>query len=505
VVGTYSLYVTLGGAHVGTSPVAVQAAAAVGGVDYTKTYAEGDALATAIAGATNAFTINAVDANGVSLGAGGIAFDVTFTPATAGSTTLTIVRKTVGAAGADATDVTRDNADGSYRVTYTPVETGTYALDVKAPGAVAIKGTWPKTVTVYAGVASAATSRPSRTTLFPASAVAGSTITTKIEAFDAKGNARCYDARLFGGDAFTVSVVNAQDAAAGAALEKTAALTPNAAGGYYDVSMTPTIAGSYTVTFKLNGATILEGVKTFTVTHGPLNIANSIVEGVGVYGGVAGVASEAFVYARDAHGNAVTSGLTTADCRAKLNSDASFSAAVSLSASLGRFTVRWTATVPTTSAVATVELRDSGGNWAGAKNSPGAGRPRRPGRPRGHLRRRGHVRRHREGRERKRRRRRRRRHLVARARPAVGRRDARRLRRRRRQRRRHVRGVVRRVGDGHVLARGQARVFARRRVAVQRRGDRGGDVRGGDVRGGNGLARRRGGRLDVCDSTDDDA
>jgi len=373
VVGTYSLYVTLGGAHVGTSPVAVQAAAAVGGVDYTKTYAEGDALATAIAGATNAFTINAVDANGVSLGAGGIAFDVTFTPATAGSTTLTIVRKTVGAAGADATDVTRDNADGSYRVTYTPVETGTYALDVKAPGAVAIKGTWPKTVTVYAGVASAATSRPSRTTLFPASAVAGSTITTKIEAFDAKGNARCYDARLFGGDAFTVSVVNAQDAAAGAALEKTAALTPNAAGGYYDVSMTPTIAGSYTVTFKLNGATILEGVKTFTVTHGPLNIANSIVEGVGVYGGVAGVASEAFVYARDAHGNAVTSGLTTADCRAKLNSDASFSAAVSLSASLGRFTVRWTATVPTTSAVATVELRDLGGNWAGAKNSPFGG------------------------------------------------------------------------------------------------------------------------------------
>ena len=87
--------------------------------------------------------------------------------------------------------------------------------------------------------------------------------------------------------------------------------------GQYNVSYTPSVAGTSSLSFKINGANIADSPRVFTVTAGAASASKSFLSGAGVRGTLFGAASEVVIQAVDSFGNLKTSGGDT--FRASLN------------------------------------------------------------------------------------------------------------------------------------------------------------------------------------------
>ena len=238
----------------------------------------------------------------------------------------------------------------------------------------------------------------------------------------------------------------------------------------------------------------------------------SFARGAALFGGVAGVASVATLHAKDANGNAVSSGLADGDCGVTLTPEFTFVGTVNASATCvvanatrGEFGVEVTAYTAGAYALE-VTLRGAVvGAFAGvtfaadrtdAANSTvtGAGLATAVARRDGDARRRTAPR---ARSARARRRRRRRLRAVTRVR---GQRNPGRVGHRGGRRRRDVCGVVRRAGDWCVSTRRFSRIGSRVRVALRRRRDARGHRGGVVVRRGGCDRGRRGRKQHVRDS-----
>ena len=87
--------------------------------------------------------------------------------------------------------------------------------------------------------------------------------------------------------------------------------------GQYNVSYTPSVAGTSSLSFKMNGASIVDSPRVFSVTAGAASASKSFLSGAGVRGTLFGAASEVVIQAVDSFGNLKTSGGDT--FRASLN------------------------------------------------------------------------------------------------------------------------------------------------------------------------------------------
>ena len=177
---------------------------------------------------------------------------------------------------------------------------------------VAVAGSWPAIVTVYPGATSASTSEMDVSRAFPATTTAGTRIAARIVARDAEGNAKCYSNDGDGGDALRVDV--SLDGAPIAGDAVALRLVQDKADGSYDVQLTPRTVGTYAVAVRLEGTAIAGSPSSIVATHGAPNASASFARGAALFGGVAGVASVATLHAKDANGNAVSSGLADGDC-----------------------------------------------------------------------------------------------------------------------------------------------------------------------------------------------
>ena len=329
---TYEIRVMLRGTHVSGSPMSdVEAAPAssVGAFAAAESSADGAGKHVATAGRIARFTVYANDANGARLHVGGVAFDVSLTPSggTGGSAIAfaRLAKTDAGASGASLVEgegVVVDQANGTYSAMYMVEHSGTYDLDVRVGGAAIAGFANAVPVTAYAGATAASATAMQVSTdryLFPSTSAAGETVTSRVTARDALGNARCYAAAGDGGDVFdvTVTVDGVEVSGSDVAVNQTRIK----ASGVVDVALTPTTAGTHVVAVRLRGEHVQGSPATVEVSAGATHATASgaTLAGGALFGGRVGVWRAATLSARDAHGNLVTSGLSDATCAAEFN------------------------------------------------------------------------------------------------------------------------------------------------------------------------------------------
>ena len=327
---TYEIRVLLAGTHVSGSPKDVQAVAssAVGAFDAAAAATDGDGLSEATAGALATFTVYANDANGARLHAGGVAFDATLTPSgSTGGSAIAFTRLASGDAGASGETLSAgegvvvDRADGTYDAYYVVERSGTYDLDVQVGGASINGFSTAMSVTAYAGATTASATTMQVATdahVFPSASTAGATVTTRVTALDALGNARCYADAGDGADYFEVSVT--VDGVEVSNSDVSLSQTQIKASGVVDVALTPTKAGTHVVSVRLGGEHVLGSPATVAVSAAAADAETSgaTLAGDALFGGRVGVERTATLSARDAHGNSVNSKIGRASWRERV-------------------------------------------------------------------------------------------------------------------------------------------------------------------------------------------
>jgi hypothetical protein len=328
---TYEIRVLLRGTHVSGSPmsgVKAVAASSVGAFAAAAAELDGAGLREATAGAMARFAVYANDANGARVHVGGAALDATLTPSgSTGGSTIAFSRLAKTDAGASGETLSAgegvvvDQANGTYSAFYVVERSGTYDLDVRVGGSRIGGLSAAMSVTAYAGTTAASTTTIQVSTdphVFPPESAAGVTVTTRVTALDALNNTRCYADAGDGADFFDVAVTVDGVEVTGSDVSLT--MTQTKASGVVDVALTPKTAGTHVVAVTLRGEHVLGSPATMAVSAGAADAAASGATLVGgaLFGGRVGVERTATISARDAHGNLVTSGLSSATCDASL-------------------------------------------------------------------------------------------------------------------------------------------------------------------------------------------
>ncbi|MCC7495629.1 MAG: Ig-like domain-containing protein [Fimbriimonadaceae bacterium] len=178
-----------------------------------------------------------------------------------------------------------DLGNGTYTASYTPTVAGTDTITATLGGS-ALSQTAPTSV-----VAPAAGGANSTAT--PVAGTAGSLLTVTCQAIDAFGNVRPN-----GGDTVVGSIVSGPNTGASVAVS-------DQGDGTYDLRYTPLVVGTDQLQITVNAQPLAAGHVALPISPGPTAAATSTVSAPA---GLAGAATLITLQARDAQGNARTSG-----------------------------------------------------------------------------------------------------------------------------------------------------------------------------------------------------
>jgi YVTN family beta-propeller protein len=236
---------------------------------------------TVASGGTVTLTLRARDSLGNNLTTGGLT--VVFSPS--GGTS----------SGTIAPTPATDNGNGSYTATFTAVLAGTATTIGATMNGVAVTSTLP-TITVTPGVISTATSIVQASA---ASVASGGSVILSLQARDAAGNNL-----LTGGAAVAFT-------AAGGTSTGSIGVPIDLGNGTYTATFTGVLAGTATaIGATINGAPVTTALPTVTVTAGAPSAATSVIT-VSSNTIVSGASGTLTLQAKDAAGNALTSGGAT--------------------------------------------------------------------------------------------------------------------------------------------------------------------------------------------------
>ncbi len=267
--------------------------------------------ATLASGDNTTLTLTARDAAGNLLAAGGLT-----------------VLFTKGSGTSDGTiSAVSDNADGTYTATFTATTAGTARTIGASAGGTAVTSALP-TITVTPGALSLATST---VTVGSSSLASGDSTTLTLTARDAQGNA------LTSGGASVLFTLGA-----GTSTGTISATTDNGDGSY-SARFTATLAGTArAIGATVGGQPVTTAAPTITVAAGAISLSQSSVT-VGAAALASGDSTTLTLTARDAAGNAITTGgATVLFTKGSGTSDGTISAVTD--GANGTYTARFVAT-----------------------------------------------------------------------------------------------------------------------------------------------------------------
>jgi hypothetical protein len=278
--GTYLLNVNPGGVHVTGSPFALVIAPAA--TSATACLTSGAGFTTATAGVTASFTVTARDAlnNARTVG---------------GDSVSAVISNGVITVPAAVTD----EGNGGYTVRYTPTASGAHTVSV------VVNGT-PIGAASALTVAAGALHAPSCTvtgTAVAGSATSGAATALAVATRDKFGNALSASS----GAVVTVQRVTAAGTA-------TSIVVTDNLDGTYSASVTTNTAGTYTLVVRVNGIDVSGSPFALVVSPGALSAAASTATGAALANARVGTAATVLVQARDAQGNALSTGGSTLAC-----------------------------------------------------------------------------------------------------------------------------------------------------------------------------------------------
>jgi fibro-slime domain-containing protein len=235
---------------------------------------------------------------------------------------VTGVTLTVAATGAASVAVALTTAsNGNYQFSFTPLALGTYNFTITADRVLSLTGNVPLVVGASGTV-------PTNTVIGTVTPfVAGGSSTFFVETRDASGNKRTANSdallvRVAVGEAQCGEISN-EDPSAPIVLRPPLVYADanftvsvaNVSGGGYNVTLSSTLAGSYSLNLSVNGVPVFENSQRgcasfprFRVFAAATAPARCTLLGAAVNGGVAGAALTFTVVARDQFGNARSSG-----------------------------------------------------------------------------------------------------------------------------------------------------------------------------------------------------